>query len=135
MSTCPILVCSPWVVQYMLTDILHNPDAYTKRYSICVSLPCVLENEGISECYTGFTALFTSPCDQSLIPAVSTLLQYKLSSAHDAMDITKRKSNPCFMPPGPQPYETVTIRVRTILHPSSSGRKTLTEPSGIGCKG
>ena len=30
----------PWVAQYMLNDVLHNPRAYTKRYSI-VHAPCV----------------------------------------------------------------------------------------------
>ena len=44
-----------WVVQYMLNDILHNLEEYTKGYLVCVWVLCVLENEGVSECYTSLT--------------------------------------------------------------------------------
>ena len=38
----------------MLNDVLHNLEAHTKNgYCVCVCLLCVLENDGVSECYTG----------------------------------------------------------------------------------
>ena len=43
------------VAQYMLNDVLYNQGAHINGYSICVFPLCVLENESISECYTGFS--------------------------------------------------------------------------------
>ena len=47
-----LFLCAPGVVQYMLNDLLNNPEVYTDGYSICVFPSCVLENDGVSECYT-----------------------------------------------------------------------------------
>ena len=52
LNTCRILV-HPWVAQYMLNGVLHNPGTYTKGHSICVWYVCTLDNGHISECYTG----------------------------------------------------------------------------------
>ena len=41
---------TPWVAQYMLNDVLHNPGQYTKAYSIFALPSRVLENGGVSEC-------------------------------------------------------------------------------------
>ena len=41
------------VAQNMLIDVLSNPGAHTNGYSICACPLCVLENSGVSECYTG----------------------------------------------------------------------------------
>ena len=42
-----------WVVQYILNDVLHNPGGVHKVvFHLCMLLMC-MENDGISERYTG----------------------------------------------------------------------------------
>ena len=43
---------TPLVAQYILNDVQNNPRTYTYGYSICVHFQCVLEHDGVQECYT-----------------------------------------------------------------------------------
>ena len=56
-NTCPIPVCPQGCVVQMLNDVPQNTVEHTSRYSICVHPLCVLENVGVSECYTGILIL------------------------------------------------------------------------------
>ena len=44
---CPCMLCT-----YLIYHVLHNPEVYTNILSISQYPFCVLENGGVSECYT-----------------------------------------------------------------------------------
>ena len=58
-NTCPIPLTT-WVVPYMLNDVPHNLRVHTNGYYICVCPLCVLENGGVSECYTDILSVISS---------------------------------------------------------------------------